>query len=276
MMRLLGNILVVDPLPLLSDLSLAARRPKRSSGAACPSFTVSTRLRLFLRLSRPHSRQSSDVYRITASVICTSKNALGVEKGRRSEDNQHRSRRGRPSVYAVNLGGHDEVVLMQSLDLLGLQRDRRIAPTEADVRMMAFSFREFTNLLNKGKRLPEITKPEAPLDAVSFLRQSPVWGLWLKDVSLLAGEWRYSPATGSTGFACKSFGHVACSSCQPSPAPRLANCKSDVVISAGQAAGRTAITAAVAPGWIHWADPRSSTQNSSITRAGIWREVLEF
>jgi hypothetical protein len=31
-----------------------------------------------------------------------------------------RSHRGRPSEYAVNLGGHDEVVLMQSLDLLGL------------------------------------------------------------------------------------------------------------------------------------------------------------
>ena len=65
---------------------------------------------------------------------------------------------------------------MQSLDLLGLQRDRRIAPTEADIRMMAFSFRKFTNLLNKGKRLAEIAKPEAPLDAVSFLRQLPVWG----------------------------------------------------------------------------------------------------
>mgnify|MGYP000420275935 CR=1 FL=1 len=59
---------------------------------------------------------------------------------------------------------------MQPMDLLGLQRDRRIAPTEADIRMMAFSFREFTNLLNKGKRLPKIAKPEAPLDAVSFLR----------------------------------------------------------------------------------------------------------
>jgi len=63
---------------------------------------------------------------------------------------------------------------MQSLDLLGLQRDRRVAPTEADIWMMAFSFREFTNLLNKGKRLPEITKPEAPLDAMSFLWQLPV------------------------------------------------------------------------------------------------------
>ena len=80
------------------------------------------------------------------------------------------SRRGRAREYAVNLGSHDEIVLMQSLDLLGLQRDRRMAPIEVDIRMMAFSFREFTNLLNKGKRLPEIAKPEAPLDAVSFLR----------------------------------------------------------------------------------------------------------
>ena len=35
---------------------------------------------------------------------------------------------------------------------------------------MAFSFRQFTNLLNKGKRLPEIAKPEAPLEAVSFFQ----------------------------------------------------------------------------------------------------------
>jgi hypothetical protein len=59
---------------------------------------------------------------------------------------------------------------MQSMDLLGLQRNRHIAPAEADVRMMAFSFREFTNLLNKGKRLPEIARQKAPLDVVSFLR----------------------------------------------------------------------------------------------------------
>jgi len=63
--------------------------------------------------------------------------------------------------------------------------------------MMAFSFREFANLLNKGKRLPEIAKPEAPLDAVSFLQQLPVRSLRMKELSLLAREWRYSPATGS-------------------------------------------------------------------------------
>jgi hypothetical protein len=71
--------------------------------------------------------------------------------------------------YPVNLGGHNEIVPMKSLDLLGLQRDRGNTPTEADIRMMTFNFREFTNFLNKGKRLPEIAKPEAPLNAVSFL-----------------------------------------------------------------------------------------------------------
>ena len=72
--------------------------------------------------------------------------------------------------YPVNLGGHDEIVLVQPLDLLGLQRDRGIAPTEADIRMMALSFRELTNFLNKSECLPEIAKSEPPLDAVSFLQ----------------------------------------------------------------------------------------------------------
>ena len=32
----------------------------------------------------------------------------------------------------------------------------------------------------------------------------------MKDLGLLACEWRYSPAAGGAGFARKSFGHVAC------------------------------------------------------------------
>jgi hypothetical protein len=67
--------------------------------------------------------------------------------------------------------------------------------------MMAFGFREFANLLDKGQRLPEITKPEAPVDAVSFLRQSPVRRLWSKELGFFASQRRYSPATGSAGLA---------------------------------------------------------------------------
>src|SRR4029077_1399759 len=44
------------------------------------------------------------------------------------------------------------------------------------------------------------------------------------------------------------FEHVSCPSCQPSPALRLANCESDIAISASQAIEGTVITAAAAPG----------------------------
>src|SRR5215831_2339723 len=57
--------------------------------------------------------------------------------------------------------------------------------------------------------------------------------------------------------------------------------KTDVAISAGRAIEGPVITAAAAPGWISWADLGSGsdiarTLSASITRAGIWREVLEF
>src|SRR6267143_2612991 len=104
---------------------------------------------------------------------------------------------------------------------------------------------------------------------LSFLRQLPVWGLCVKELSLLAREWRYSPATGSTGFASKSFGHVACPSCQPSPALRLANRESDVAISANQEDQGTVITAAAAPGWISWADLGSGTHTARTLSASI-------
>jgi hypothetical protein len=114
---------------------------------------------------------------------------------------------------------------MQSLDLLGLQRNRRIAPAEADIRMMAFSFRELTNLLNKGQRLPEIAKPEAPLDAVDFLWQLPVWGLCMKDLGLLACEWRYSPAAGSADLLARASVMVIVLRDNRSRALRPANCE---------------------------------------------------
>jgi hypothetical protein len=127
------------------------------------------------------------------SLLNIEERARHRKSGASCRTSRTRSPRGRASEYAVDLGGHDEIVLMQTLDLLGLQRDRRIAPTEADTWMMAFSFREFTNLLNKGECLPEIAKPEAPLDAVSFLEQLPVWSLSMKELSLLVREWRKSP-----------------------------------------------------------------------------------
>jgi hypothetical protein len=40
----------------------------------------------------------------------------------------------------INLARHDKIVLVQSLDLLGAQRDGRVTPAEADVGMMDLRF----------------------------------------------------------------------------------------------------------------------------------------
>ena len=64
--------------------------------------------------------------------------------------------------------------------------------------------RIFGRKLNASRKLRN--RKLAP-DAVSVRRQLPVWGLCVKELSLLAREWGYSAATGSTGFASKSFGH---------------------------------------------------------------------
>jgi len=82
------------------------------------------------------------------------------------------------------------------------------------------------------------------------LGEAPLDGC-MKELSLLAREGRNSPATGSTGFAYKRFGHIACLVSQPMPAPRLANrerercdlCKLIPIDG-------TAMTADAAPNWI--------------------------
>ena len=61
---------------------------------------------------------------------------------------------------------HDEVVLVQSFDRLGAQRDSSMTPAEADVGVMAFCLGKLTNFLNKAPRFPEIVESNGPLDAV--------------------------------------------------------------------------------------------------------------
>src|SRR5271156_4752860 len=139
--------------------------------------------------------------------------------------------------------------------------------------MMAFSFREFTNLLNKSKRLPEVAKSEAPLNAASFLGQLPVWGLCTKELSLLARERRYSPATGSTGFISKSFGHVACPSCQASPELSWQTAKFILRSPQAKPSESPESRPLLRPASV---DRSRRAPSASITRAGIWREVLEF
>src|SRR5258706_14014450 len=53
----------------------------------------------------------------------------------------------------INLARHDEVVLMQSFDRLGAQRDSSITSSEADVGVMASVVVSLTNFLHKHPTL---------------------------------------------------------------------------------------------------------------------------
>ena len=57
----------------------------------------------------------------------------------------------------IDLARHDKIILVQPLDLLGAQRDGRVTPAEADIRMMTFGFSQITDLANKAERFLKIS-----------------------------------------------------------------------------------------------------------------------
>ena len=59
----------------------------------------------------------------------------------------------RPIEHPIDLTRHDKIVLVQSLDLLGAQRDSRVAPAEADIGVIAFGFSQLTHASIKAERL---------------------------------------------------------------------------------------------------------------------------
>ena len=81
---------------------------------------------------------------------------------------------------SVDLACHDEIVLVQSFDFLGAQRDGHVTPAEADLGVMAGVLGEFTDFLNKGECFPEIAKSKGPHDVVGIVIQLPIGRLCLE------------------------------------------------------------------------------------------------
>src|SRR5215204_1529671 len=59
----------------------------------------------------------------------------------------------------VDFRGHDEVILVQAFDLLCLQRDCDVPPSETDVGVMTLSLSEFGDLLHECVGLSEVLEP---------------------------------------------------------------------------------------------------------------------
>ena len=77
----------------------------------------------------------------------------------------------RPIEHPIDLARHDKIVLVQSLDFLGAQRNGRVTPAKAYIGVMAFGFSQVTNVSNKAKRFLKITKAKGSLDTVVVIVQ---------------------------------------------------------------------------------------------------------
>jgi hypothetical protein len=110
---------------------------------------------------------------------------------------------------AVELRRHDEVVLVQILDLFGLQRDRSVAPAEKDVRVVALSLGEFARALDEAERLAEVPEPVGALDFSAIVEQVPVRRLRQVGLDFLKGQRRYAATTRCAALRGKCVGHNA-------------------------------------------------------------------
>src|SRR4051812_43120852 len=88
----------------------------------------------------------------------------------------------------IQLRGHDEIVLVQALDLVGVKRHGGVAPAEGDVRLMALSLGQISSTLHEPKRLGEVLEPKRALDPVRIIEQSPLWRLAQVRLGLIGRE----------------------------------------------------------------------------------------
>src|SRR6516225_11005394 len=114
----------------------------------------------------------------------------------------------RPVEHPIDLACHDKIVLVQSLDFLGAQRDGRVTPTEADIGVMAFGLGKLADPLHEGKRFPEIAESKRALDAVGVIAQLPIRSLGLEVQGFITRKRRNAAATRRAGFLREGLGHV--------------------------------------------------------------------
>jgi hypothetical protein len=98
--------------------------------------------------------------------------------------------------HVIQLRGHDEVILVQPFDLLGLEGHRRVAPAEADIRVMPLSFCEFSHLPDKGERFGKILERIRPLDPPSLILDCPMVNLLPESCNFIRRERRIPCDTG--------------------------------------------------------------------------------
>jgi hypothetical protein len=97
---------------------------------------------------------------------------------------------------------------LQSLDLLGAQRDGRVTPAETDIRVVPFGFSQVADVVNKVERVPKIAQTEGSFDAVAVIAQFPIRSLRLETLRFCLRERRNASAARGALPLGEHFGHV--------------------------------------------------------------------
>src|SRR5215470_7168273 len=100
----------------------------------------------------------------------------------------------------VDLRRHNEIVLVEPLDLLGTQRHRRIAPTETDVGVVAFGLCKLPDPLYESQCVAKVPKTEGPLDPARLVHKHPFRRLGEEGLGFLRRQRRGAAATGRAGL----------------------------------------------------------------------------
>src|SRR5260370_40784322 len=113
---------------------------------------------------------------------------------------------------AIELCRDDEVVLVQSLYLLGVQRDPRVTPAETNVGMVSFDFGERGRALDKSEGFGEVLEPVGSLDPLGFIEKRPVGRLRMISGGLLFAQRRYAAAARRATLLRECYWHLVTSS----------------------------------------------------------------
>src|SRR5574337_2139789 len=100
----------------------------------------------------------------------------------------------------IRLRCHDEVVLVEPLDLLGLPGHLRPAPAESDIRMVPFRLGKLAEAGDEGHGFLEVAELEIAFDATPFVQQAPARRLRQISAGFRLRERRNTAAAGRTRF----------------------------------------------------------------------------
>src|SRR3990170_4961594 len=102
-------------------------------------------------------------------------------------------------ILLVCLGGHDEIVAMQTLDLVCPPGDRHFAPFSQQRGMMSFCLCSFTDVIGKRQclgKIPEFEDALESFDTIAF-HNLPCWHLWMIFAYLRVRNRRLTYAAGN-------------------------------------------------------------------------------